>query len=97
MGTSTMNISLPDELKAFVDQQVGSRGYSSSSEYVRELLRKEQDKEKLRALLLAGLESPLSGVVADEAYFADLRAKVRDWSAKASPQAPGKPAKSGGR
>ena len=93
MGTSTMNISLPDELKAFVDQQVGSRGYSSSSEYVRELLRKEQDKEKQRA----GLESPLSGVVADEAYFADLRAKVRDWSAKASPQAPGKPAKSGGR
>ncbi|KAB2871303.1 MAG: ribbon-helix-helix protein, CopG family, partial [Burkholderiaceae bacterium] len=49
---STMNISLPDELKAFVDSQVGSRGYTSSSEYVRELIRKEQDKEKLRALIL---------------------------------------------
>lgn len=77
---STMNISLPEELKAFVDQQVGSRGYTSSSEYVRELIRREQDKERLRALLLEGLSSPLSGVVADKAYFDGLRSRIRDWA-----------------
>lgn len=77
---STMNISLPEELKAFVDQQVGSRGYTSSSEYMRELIRREQDKERLRALLLEGLSSPVSGVVADKAYFDGLRARIRDWS-----------------
>jgi antitoxin ParD1/3/4 len=81
---STMNISLPEELKAFVDQQVAGRGYTSSSEYVRALIRKEQDREKLRGLLLEGLASPLSGVVADKAYFDGLRARAREWaSAKA--------------
>ena len=35
---STMNISLPDALNAFVDEQVSQRGYGSSSEYVRELI-----------------------------------------------------------
>ncbi len=33
---STMNISLPDTMKAFVDEQVAERGYGTSSEYVRE-------------------------------------------------------------
>ena len=39
---NTMNISLPDTLKTFVDQQVKQRGYGSSSEYVRELIRKDR-------------------------------------------------------
>ena len=39
----TMNISLPDSLKEFVDEQVAERGYGTSSEYVRELIRKEKD------------------------------------------------------
>lgn len=37
---STMNISLPDTLKNFVDEQVSQRGYGTSSEYVRELIRR---------------------------------------------------------
>ncbi|MCG5479428.1 MAG: type II toxin-antitoxin system ParD family antitoxin, partial [Ensifer alkalisoli] len=32
----TMNISLPDHLKSFVDEQVAGRGYGTSSEYIRE-------------------------------------------------------------
>jgi len=38
---STMNIALPDTLKSFVDEQVSQRGYDTSSEYVRELIRKD--------------------------------------------------------
>ena len=49
---STMNISLPENLKAYVDQQVNTRGYGTSSEYLRELIRKDQDIQKLRNLLL---------------------------------------------
>jgi antitoxin ParD1/3/4 len=79
---STMNISLPDDLKAFVDGQVDSRAYTSSSEYIRELIRNERDKAKLRALLLEGAASPVSDVVANKAYFDDLRAKAREWSGK---------------
>jgi antitoxin ParD1/3/4 len=54
---STMNISLPDSLKAFVDEQVSQRGYGTSSEYVRELIRRDQDRLQLRNLLLAGASS----------------------------------------
>jgi antitoxin ParD1/3/4 len=73
----TMNISLPDELKAFVDEQVSDGAYSTSSEYVRELIRRERDRQRLRRLLLDGAESG-PGRVADEAYFAELRALARN-------------------
>ncbi len=54
---ATMNISLPDELKQFVDQQVAAGAYGSSSEYLRELIRKQRDVEKLRQMLLDGANS----------------------------------------
>jgi antitoxin ParD1/3/4 len=73
---STMNISLPDTLKSFVDEQVNQRGYGTSSEYVRELIRKDQDRLHLRELLLAGAASAPTTAV-DAAYFDDLRKKVR--------------------
>lgn len=40
---TTMNITLPDSLKSFVDDQVARRGYGISGEYVRELIRKDQE------------------------------------------------------
>jgi antitoxin ParD1/3/4 len=54
---STMNISLPESLKTFVDEQVSQCGYSTSSEYVHELVRRDQDRMQLRGLLLAGASS----------------------------------------
>lgn len=71
-----MNISLPDSLKAFVDEQVIGRGYGTSSEYVRELIRKDQDRQQLRNLLLTGAASA-SATPADDAYFDALRERVR--------------------
>lgn len=73
---STMNISLPDSLKSFVDEQVSERGYGTSSEYVRELIRRDQDRQRLRGLLLAGAASA-PGSPADAAYFERLRDRVR--------------------
>lgn len=72
---STMNISLPESLKAFVDEQVSEFGYGTSSEYVRELIRKEQDRARLRGLLKKGGASR-PGPVADPAYFERLRGRV---------------------
>lgn len=71
-----MNISLPDTLKSFVDEQVSRRGYGTSSEYVRELIRKDQDRLQLRALLLAGAATAPTAA-ANGAYFAGLRKRVR--------------------
>ena len=55
-----MNISLPDQLKDFVDEQVGSGRYSSVSEYVRDLIRDDERRkaqEKLESLLMEGIQS----------------------------------------
>ncbi len=73
---ATMNISLPDDLKAFVDAQVAEHAYGSSSEYLRELIRKQRDVEKLRGLLMDGLNSgPPVPMEAD--FFDKLREKAR--------------------
>ncbi len=56
----TMNISLPDPMKQYVEEQVIAGLYSSVSEYVRELVRADQKrnaKEKLEQLLLSALNS----------------------------------------
>ena len=71
---ATMNISLPEDLKSFIDGQVAGR-YSTSSEYIRELIRDEQDRQKLRNLLLEGAASPLEGE-ADDAFFDRLHERV---------------------
>jgi antitoxin ParD1/3/4 len=60
MPMSSLNISLPQSLKDYVEGQVKEGSYSTPSEYVRELLRQDQKRraaEKLEALLLEGLNS----------------------------------------
>ena len=73
---TTMNISLPEALKGFVNEQVSTRGYSTSSEYVRELIRKDLDRQRLRDRLLAGAASPEADTL-DDAYLDRLRGRVR--------------------
>ena len=73
---STMNVSLPEALKDFVEDQVSTRGYSTSSEYVRELIRRDRDRQRLHGLLLEGAASP-QAAAADADYFDKLRSRVR--------------------
>jgi antitoxin ParD1/3/4 len=73
---TTMNISLPETLRAFVEDQVAAEGYGSASEYVRELIRRERDRQRLRALLLEGPASG-PGAPVDKAWFEAWRARIR--------------------
>ena len=60
MELTSLNISLPQSLRDYVESQVRDSGYSTPSEYVRELLREDQKRraqEKLETLLLEGLQS----------------------------------------
>jgi antitoxin ParD1/3/4 len=55
-----LNISLPESLKEYVETQVEQSGYSTPSEYIRQLVRDDQKRraeERLEALLLEGLDS----------------------------------------
>jgi len=74
----TMNISLPDPMKNFVEEQVGGGGYSSVSEYVRELVRADQKrkaKEQLETVLLEALKSEPETVTPE--WWARLRKEIR--------------------
>jgi antitoxin ParD1/3/4 len=52
-----MNISLPDRLKAWADARVAEGRYSSASDYVRDLMRRDQDGEEARLRLQAAIDT----------------------------------------
>lgn len=74
---ATMNVSLPDPLKEFVEAQVSERGYGTSSEFVRDLIRHEQARARLRALVIEGMTSG-RGSELDETYFERIREHIRN-------------------
>jgi antitoxin ParD1/3/4 len=47
---TTMNISVPDEMKEFVEAQMAQEGFASASEYLRALIREAQKRQAKRAL-----------------------------------------------
>jgi len=73
---STMNISLPDDLRSFVDHRIRSEGYGSSSEYMRELIRRDRDRAEFRQYLLEGINAKPIGRM-DAHYFAALRKSLK--------------------
>ena len=78
MRTVTMNISMSESLKAFVDTRVSEGGYSSVSEYMRELVRRDEEKAaegRFVALIQEGLNSPKSPLTPQE-HIAQLRERI---------------------
>lgn len=47
MATSTLNISLPEPMRAFVEEKIHNGGYGTISEYVRELIRADQRRDQM--------------------------------------------------
>lgn len=78
---STMNISLPDELKVIVDHRIQAEGYGSSSEYMRELIRRDRDRAQFRQYLLDGVDAKPAGRM-DVAYFSALRKQLKNTAKK---------------
>jgi antitoxin ParD1/3/4 len=73
---TTMNISLPESLRDFVEEAVSAGGYSSVSEYVRELVRQAKTEKDLEDRLLAALESADLGPIGPE-FFEGLKARAK--------------------
>ena len=66
---TTMNISLPDEMKAFIEAQIAQEGHASASEYFRALVRevqKRKARQELEAKLLEGLQGPATEMTRDD-------------------------------
>ena len=66
---TTLNISLPESMREFIDRQIAQCGYSTASEYIRHLIRQDQEKaekKQIEKLLLEGLNSGESVEITDD-------------------------------
>ena len=75
MTMTSLNVSLPKPLKAYVETHVQRGGYSTPSEYVRALIREEQrreEKARIESLLLEGIGSG-DPIEADKTYWEKKR------------------------
>jgi antitoxin ParD1/3/4 len=76
---ATMNISLPDGLKAYVEKQARNGRFANVSDYVRDLIRRDQERAAQRAelerLIQEGLDSGISDKSIDE-IFDDARQRA---------------------
>ena len=67
---ATMNVSLPDPMKHWVEQQAETGRFSNASDYVRDLIRRDQERadkqRELQRLITEGIDSGVSGRSMDE-------------------------------
>ena len=76
---ATMNVSLPNQMKEWVEEQVKTGRYGNSSDYVRDLVRKDQERaeavEQFDRLIQEGLDSGISELTVEE-VFAQARLRA---------------------
>ena len=81
---ATLNISLPEPMRKFVEKQVAKGGYATASEYLRDLIRQAEKKaglEWLKGELRKGLNSgPATPMTKQD--WADIRRRVHERAAK---------------
>lgn len=77
---ASMNISLPDPLKAYVEERVASGDFGTPSEFVRNLIRqdKEQQRSRLETELLEALQSNELTIAPEELNGRSLVAVLRE-------------------
>ena len=76
---ATMNVSLPDKMKQWVEDQVQTGRYGNASDYVRDLVRRDQERadarDEFERLVEEGIASGVSDLTLDE-IFAEARRKA---------------------
>lgn len=78
MSRNTMSFALPEQLREYIDERVGSGQYGNTSEYLRDLIRRDQQAQaaqRLRVLIADGLESG-DGRAATDDVVAELRERA---------------------
>ena len=76
-----MNVSIPDALKGWAEARVAEGRYSSTSDYARDLVRRDQEREEARQRLQAAIEEGRASGVSDRdpfEFLEELRAGLRD-------------------
>ena len=71
-----MNISIPEKLKGWAERRVAEGRYSSTSDYVRDLIRRDEEAEAARRRLVAAIDEGLASPETGET-MADVIARGR--------------------
>lgn len=74
---ATMNVSLPDKMKQWVEEQVATGRYGNSSDYVRDLVRRDQERAAARASLYRLLDEGFEGGFSEEQSAEDIFEEAR--------------------
>ncbi len=77
---ASLNISLPAPLREWIEAQIKGGRYGNASEYVRELIRRDQERQaqqRLEALLLEGVKSGTASPLTKQDW-AELRTDVAE-------------------
>ena len=80
MSNTTMNVSLPETLKDYVQQRVAQGAFSNPSDYIRTLIREDRERQaggRLESLLLEGIGSG-DPVLLDAREWEDIRQEVKE-------------------
>lgn len=62
---ATMNISLPDQMKTWVEEQAEGGRYANASDYVRDLIRRDQERSEKIAAMQTHIDRALAGGMSD--------------------------------
>ncbi|WP_055046181.1 type II toxin-antitoxin system ParD family antitoxin [Devosia sp. A16] len=76
---ATMNISLPDKMKQWVEEQTADGRYANASDYVRDLVRRDQARREAISKLQQVVDDALASGISDksiEEVFAEARVKA---------------------
>lgn len=76
---TTLTISMPESMREYIDQQVKAKGFGNTSEYLRSLVRGDQEAQaakRLESLLLEGLESGGADIEMNPEFWRDLKAEA---------------------
>ena len=74
---ATMNISLPDQMKTWVEEQARAGTYANSSDYVRDLIRRDQARSAAIAELQSAIDAGLASGAAEVLNAEDFKAAMR--------------------
>ena len=73
---ATMNVSLPDAMKAWVESRSADGRYANASDYVRDLIRRDQEREAAMASLMAEVQKGIDSGVAEGFDFEEFLTRM---------------------
>lgn len=75
---ASMNVSLPESMKAWVESQTRDGRYSNASDYVRDLIRKDQERRRAIATLQAAITEGIESGEPQPFDFEEFKLRMRE-------------------